>query len=169
MSATEKLIKLYQQEPLLKGITLTSKNIKDAVFYVDELANCKKCKGLEFCKNKICGIKPVFDGDNIRYEACSFKVIEENKHNVDITFASNYIKDASLSDFTTDTVVRQKAHQYALKFLANTKKLASGLYITGNFGTGKTYFLSALANELAQKGVKSILVFMPFFTKAQFR
>ena len=78
MSATEKLIELYRKEPLLKGVTLTSKNIKDAIFYVDEVSNCKKCKGLEFCKNKICGIKPVFDGENILYEACKYKVIEDN-------------------------------------------------------------------------------------------
>lgn len=161
MSATEKLIQLYQKEPLLKGVTLTSKNIKDAVFYVDEVSNCKKCKGLEFCKNKICGIKPVFDGENISYEACQYKVIEDNKLNVDTTFASNYIKNATLSNFALTSVVREKAYNYALKILDNVKKLPNGLYLRGNFGTGKTYFLSALANELAQKGVKTILVFMP--------
>lgn len=161
MSATEKLIKLYQEEPLLKGFKLTSKNIKDAVFYVDELSNCKKCKGLEFCKNKIRGIKPLFDGENISYEACSYKILEEKKNNVDTTFASNYIKDATLQSFDTTTDIRAKAYQYAQKVLSSGKKLPEGLYIYGNFGTGKTYFLSALANELAQKDIKSILVFMP--------
>ena len=161
MSATEKLIKLYQNEPLLKGITLTSKNIKEAVFYVDELANCKKCKGIEFCKNRITGIKPAFDGENISYEACSYQIVESKKNNVDITFASNYIKDATLAKFETNSVVREKAYAYAQKVLSSGKKLPSGLYIYGNFGTGKTYFLSALANELAQKDIKSIIVFMP--------
>ena len=161
MSATEKLIELYQKEPLLKGVTLTRKNIKDAVFYVDEVSNCKKCKGLEFCKNKICGIKPVFDGENILYESCQYKVIEDNKLNVDTTFASNYIKNARLSDFATTNVVREKAYEYAIKVLTSKKILSTGLYIYGNFGTGKTYFLSALANEFAQKGIKSIIVFMP--------
>ena len=161
MSATEKLIELYRKEPLLKGVTLTSKNIKDAVFYVDEVSNCKKCKGLEFCKNKICGIKPVFDGENISYEACQYKVIEDNKLNVDTTFASNYIKNARLSDFATTNVVREKVYDYATKVLTSKKLASTGLYIYGNFGTGKTYFLSALANEFAQKGIKTILVFMP--------
>ena len=161
MSATEKLIKLYQNEPLLKEFTLTSKNIKEAVFYVDELSNCKKCKGIAFCKNKLTGIKPTFDGENIKYEACEYKIIEERKYNVNITFASNYIKDANLQNFDTSTAVRGKMLAYAEKFMASGKKFPSGLYIYGNFGTGKTYFLSALANELAQKNIKSIIVFMP--------
>ena len=99
MNATDKLIELYQSNPLLKNIKLNSKNIKDAVFYVDELTNCKTCKGVEFCQNKIAGIKPVFDGETLTYTACEYKLIEERKLNVDTTFASNYIKDANFNDF----------------------------------------------------------------------
>ena len=161
MSATEKLIKLYQDEPLLKGITLTSKNIKSAVFYVEELHNCKKCKGLEHCKNSICGIRPKFDGENITYEPCEYKVVEEKKYNVDTTFASNYVMDATLASFALDSDARVKVYEYANKVLASGKKMMPGLYIYGQYGTGKTYFLSALANELAQKDIKSIIVFMP--------
>ena len=161
MNATEKLIKLYQNEPLLKEYTLTSKNIKEAIFYVDELSNCAKCKGIAFCKNKIIGIRPTFDGENIQYEACEYQLIEERKNNVDVTFASNYIKDASLASFDPSNEIRAKALAYAEKVVASPKKLVSGLYIYGQYGTGKTYFLSALANELAQKNVKSIIVFMP--------
>ena len=161
MSATEKLIELYKKDPLLSKFTLTEKNIKNAVFYVDELNNCKKCKGLEFCKNTICGIKPNFDGENISYESCEYKLIEERKFNVDTTFASNYVKDATLELFDISTDARVKSHAYAQKVVASGKKMLPGLYIYGQYGTGKTYFLSALANELAQVGVKSIIVFMP--------
>ena len=45
MSAKEKLLEIYKNNSLLKGINLTEENIMDAVFYVDELTNCKKCKG----------------------------------------------------------------------------------------------------------------------------
>ena len=161
MSATEKLIELYKKDPLLSKFTLTDKNIKNAVFYADELNNCKKCKGLEFCKNTICGIKPKFDGENISYEACEYKLIEERKFNVDTTFASNYVKDATLEDFDISTDSRTKCLAYAQKVIASGKSMLPGLYIYGKYGTGKTYFLSALANELAQVGIKSIIVFMP--------
>lgn len=161
MSATEKLIELYQSNPLLKNIKLSSKNIKEAVFYVDVVTNCKKCKGLEHCKNNIQGIKPSFDGENLSYTPCEYKLIEEKKHNVDTTFASNYIKDANLNDFDISTSSRTKVLSYAQKVLSSGKKMPSGLYIYGQYGSGKTYFLSALANELAQNNVKSIIVFMP--------
>ena len=160
MSATEKLIELYQSNPLLKNIKLNSKNIKDAVFYVDELTNCKTCKGIEFCQNKIAGIKPEFDGQTLTYTSCEYKLIEERKLNVDTTFASNYIKDANLNDFDISTSVRVKLLSYA-NDVVTKNNFSKGLYICGKYGSGKTYFLSALANELAQKNVKSIIVFMP--------
>ena len=79
MSASNKLIELYKTEPLLKGITLTEKNIKDAVFYVDEISNCQNCPGLSSCKNKIKGIQPEFNGESITYKSCSYALIEEKK------------------------------------------------------------------------------------------
>lgn len=161
MSATEKLIKLYKDEPLLKEFTLTEKNIKDAVFYVDELSNCRKCKSLEACKNRSRGIKPIFDGNEIKYTSCQYALIEAKKSNVNTIFASNYIVDASFASFDISTDVRVKALAYAQRVINAGKKMPSGLYIYGNFGSGKTYFLSALANELAQKDIKSIMVFMP--------
>lgn len=38
-----------------------------------------------------------------------------------------------------------------------------GYYLTGKFGVGKTYLLGALANALAQRGIKSTLVHFPTF------
>ena len=160
MSASNKLIELYKNEPLLKGIKLTEKNIKEAVFYVDELSNCQNCSGLACCKNKIVGIKPEFNGENITYKSCDYALVEQKKRNVDTLFASNYLLDASLDDFDLSTNARVKALEYANKVLSS-KELPQGLYIYGTFSTGKTYFLSALANALAQKDIKSIVVFMP--------
>ena len=160
MSASLKLIELYKNEPLLKGIKLTEKNIKDAVIYVDEVSNCKKCKGISHCKNKIVGIKPEFDGENLTYASCHYSLIEQKKKNVDTSFASNYIVDATLDKFDISTNARVKALDYANKVL-NSSKLPQGLYLYGTFSTGKTYFISALANALAQNDIKSIIVFMP--------
>ena len=161
MSAKEKLLELYKNNSLLKGINLTEENIMDAVFYVDELTNCKKCKGLAECKNKTLGIKPIFDGNELKYTSCDYQLIETRKGNVNTSYASNYVWDAKLDKFDTSTDARSKVLTYAKSIVENPKKIKQGLYIYGNFGTGKTYLLSALANELAQKGIKSIMVFMP--------
>ena len=40
-----------------------------------------------------------------------------------------------------------------------------GLYLYGQFGIGKSYLLSAIANELAEINVKSVLVFVPEFMR----
>ena len=40
-----------------------------------------------------------------------------------------------------------------------------GLYLHGNFGSGKTYLIAALFNELAKKGVKSAIVYFPEFLR----
>ena len=161
MSAKEKLIELYKNNSLLKDITLTPNNIMDAVFYVDELTNCKKCKGLSECKNKTLGIKPIFVDDELKYIACDYQLIESRKKNVNTIFASNYVVDASLEKFDISTEARVKVLTYVRGIIENPNKLKQGLYIYGSFGTGKTYFLSALANELAQKNITSIIVFMP--------
>ena len=161
MSAKEKLIELYKNNPLLKDINLTEENIMDAVYYVDELANCKKCKSLENCKNKTKGIVPVFVDGELKYTSCKYQEIESKRANVNSVFASNYVMDATLEKFETNTEARVKVLAYAKDVVENTKKMKQGLYMYGNFGTGKTYFLSALANDLAQKDIKSIIVFMP--------
>ena len=40
-----------------------------------------------------------------------------------------------------------------------------GLYLTGNFGCGKTYLVVATFNELAKKGIKSAVIFWPEFIR----
>lgn len=161
MSAKQKLIELYKNNSLLKNIELTEENIMDAVYYIDEISNCKKCKSLESCKNKTKGIMPVFDGGELKYSSCEYQNIESRKGNVNSVFASNYLSDASFDKFDISTPARVKVLSYAKSVVDSAKSNKQGLYIYGNFGTGKTYFLSALANELAQKNVKSIIVFMP--------
>lgn len=166
MNDLEILIQELKNDPLLKGFELTKNNICNAVFYLDEIKNCKSCKGIFECKNKVSGIKPNFDGENITYTPCKYLVHKQNSLNVNSSFASNYLADASFKNFKTNTEARKKALEYGLQFIkSSVNKLPKGLYIYGNFGTGKTYFLSALANELAQEKISSIIIFMPDFSR----
>ena len=41
-----------------------------------------------------------------------------------------------------------------------------GLYLTGSFGSGKTYLIAALLNEMAKKKVPSALVYYPEFLRS---
>ena len=40
-------------------------------------------------------------------------------------------------------------------------KKGKGLYLSGSFGSGKTYLIAALFNELAKKDINSALVYYP--------
>ena len=68
--------------------------------------------------------------------------------------------------------VKDKNRHSAIKWIQNFIKsyeknpYQKGLYLYGNFGVGKSYFISALFNELAKKDVKSVIVFWPDFLRS---
>lgn len=140
-----------------------------------ELENCMKCKGLSFCKNEVNGYcnLPEVDGDGITfsYKACRYKQkdIEKNKYkeNLNLFDMPTVLKDARIKDIYTDDSSRTEAIKYILHFLENYKKEdLKGLYLHGNFGTGKTYLIAALFNELAKNGEKSAIIYFPEFLRS---
>lgn len=74
-----------------------------------------------------------------------------------------YIQDASLSKFEVSNEEREKAYKLSADFLQNYQKdkYAKGLFIYGKYATGKSYLLSAIAQELAEKNVSVLFVYMP--------
>jgi len=91
------------------------------------------------------------------------KAIKENLE----TFESDiYISDANLDDFVILDSYHEKAINYAKRYFKDPKKHSMGMYIYGPYGTGKSFFLSGLANELTKLGVKVVFVFMPDFVRS---
>ena len=77
------------------------------------------------------------------------------------------ILDASMKNIYTDDKNRLEAIKWLTTFIKkyeNNEK-CKGLYLAGNFGCGKTYLVSAMFNELAKKGVKSVIVYYPEFLR----
>jgi primosomal protein DnaI len=74
-----------------------------------------------------------------------------------------YIQNASLAFFEVFNDERMKAYEVAKDFLDNYRRdrYAKGLYIYGKNATGKSYLLSAIAQELAQKNITVLFVYMP--------
>ena len=132
-----------------------------------ECSNCKGCNGLSECKNKVRGfvLTPVKNKNIISfsYIGCEYTKKEEYKENVVLFDISKEIKDASLSSVFRDDKNRveilKKIMSYYNNFFTDNKD--KGIYLYGSFGTGKTYLISALLNELAKKGVKSTVVHVP--------
>lgn len=94
---------------------------------------------------------------------------QAKKDRVQKMYMPKFIEHASLENYYTDgeysTSGRLAAFDAATKFLKEypRKQFTPGLYLSGSFGVGKTYLLGAIANELADQGIKSTLVHFPTF------
>lgn len=147
-------------------------NLEDAFL---ECQNCKGCKSLESCKNKVVGYRytPTAKEKIITFEyvACDkeLKSEEENayKKNLELFDINQDIKDASFKEVYKDDKARLPILKYFKDFMSNYKEedKPKGVYLHGSFGSGKTYLIAALFNELAKKGIRSILIYYPEFLR----
>ena len=141
----------------------------------EEYCNCKNCKSILECKNKIEGyayLPKVCNNELVfKYKRCKYKKLldEEIKYlnNINVIGSSIYLKDAKMKDIYTNDKNRYKTISWIKDFITNypNDKHLKGLYLCGNFGCGKTYLLSAMLNELAKKGYKSSIIFWPEFLR----
>lgn len=132
---------------------------------VVEQENCKKCKSLAACKNETPGfaysVRKKDKSLEFYLEACSYYKKEEYKENVKLFDLPLSLKNADLKDVYTDDKNRMKALRAINKFLKDYSKNPKGIFLSGSFGSGKTYLLAALFNEMAKQGVSSIIVHTP--------
>ena len=133
---------------------------------VSELQNCKDCKGLNFCKNKYNGhvYYPIKYKDIIEFEykPCKFYKKDKKKNNTIFFETPLLLRNASLSDIWSEKE-RNNILKYIKEFLSKkmNNEPVKGLYLTGSFGSGKSYIISALLNELSMKGYKTVNVYYP--------
>lgn len=141
----------------------------------NEYSNCKKCKNILECKNKVIGyayLPRIQDEELIfSYKPCKYKekIVNDTKHlkNIYMLGVNNYITDACIENIYKEDKNRHETIKWILNFLKTYEKDKNqkGLYLSGSFGCGKTYLISALFNELAKKGYKSSIIFWPEFLR----
>ena len=134
-----------------------------------ELKNCSRCKGLSYCKNAVKGhvYFPTVTKDFIEFSYKSCKYFKEKKKNNTIFFETpKMLMNASLSELITEKE-RANILKYIKDFLKKkvNGETVKGLYLSGSFGSGKSYILSALLNELSNKGFKTVNVYYPSLLK----
>ena len=138
-----------------------------------ECKNCKKCKGLDTCKNENVGY--VYTPNKMKntisfsYDACEYEKErikrDAYKDNIDLFEMPLDIQNATFKDLYKGSRSRIPILNYCKEFMTNYLKgeRVKGIYLTGSFGSGKTYLIAALFNELAKKNVKSVSVYFPDF------
>jgi primosomal protein DnaI len=145
--------------------------------FIEQSKNCKECPSLLGCKNLLQGYHPrlVIQGRviDLQYEKCPNKEAHDERKKHESLIKSMYIpKDILEAQFENieveiDETSRLKAISLAQDFVEqyNSGKRPKGLYLYGSFGVGKTYFLGAIANELASQRISSMLVYVPEFMR----
>lgn len=141
-----------------------------------ELDHCKKCKNILECKNSYTGhvFYPNLLNDNLvfDYVPCKYKkeLDERNqyKSNIYLFEVPKEIKEASMKNIDLDDPDRFQIIKWLKNFLDNYRPGTGikGLYLTGNFGCGKTYLISAALNELAKKDHKIAIIYYPEFLRS---
>ena len=85
------------------------------------------------------------------------------KELIDTLGTDNFILDVHIDDFDTFSDERKKALAYAKEFLDDfrDKKYPKGMLLVGKYRTGKTFLLSAIANELIKLNSSVLFVYFP--------
>ena len=158
----------FKREDLIKYTT----TLEECAY---EYANCKKCPGLEACKNKItgyCYLPKVVEGLlEFSYKPCKYKIKESKKNkyqnNIIVYNVPKEIKEASFSKIYKTDKKRYNCIIWLTEFMEKYKEDTNqkGLFLSGNFGCGKTYLISAMFNELAKENIKSAIIFWPEFLR----
>lgn len=140
-----------------------------------EFSHCKNCKKLSECKNQVKGYcyYPEKENNTLNFSYIMCKKLkkqeEDNKYLTNIYYydVNEEIKKASFKDLYKDDVNRVPVLKYITDFIKkyNNNEKVKGLYLNGSFGSGKTYLIAALFNDMAKKNVKCAIVYYPEFLR----
>lgn len=168
-------VQRYMQE---QNIELTEEKIENSlsellIFY-DHYFKCEKSHRLDDCQQQYPGFRPeLVDAGNrlhLVYRPCPARLEWEKKQAVSCKIRAFYLPKAMLEasvaqlDLSTDGGDgRNQAIHFCFSFASayDGKTFRKGAYLYGPFGVGKTYILSAMANELAKKGFEVGFVYLP--------
>lgn len=143
--------------------------------YINQSHTCCKSQGTDQCTNYLNGFIPTISIRNqkaeLNYVPCHQKLIEEEQREVQRMLRSFHmspdILQANLANMDMNTKSRLQIAEFATDFLnvykATNELPRKGLYLHGLYGTGKTYILGALANELIKLKIQTAIVFVPEF------
>ncbi|MFA5035869.1 MAG: primosomal protein DnaI [Candidatus Izemoplasmatales bacterium] len=150
----------------LKHDTITD-GINQLLTFKESKDTCNQCQGLYECKLNYLGMQPrlvMYDSEiALDYGKCRYNTSDESRSKIDAMYVPRKVFNADFSDFDLIGSSRKEIQKYMLEFLHDYSKTnpKKGLYLSGLFGSGKTYILAAMANELAKKNFNIIFAYYP--------
>ncbi|MHC0037405.1 primosomal protein DnaI [Pseudoneobacillus sp. C159] len=152
---------------------MLEKNLIKLYEYSSQSKECEKCTDLSNCQNMLQGFSPKLvilrQSIDLEYHRCPRKIMFDERLKNEKLIQSLYVpKDilkASFANLYIDesTPKRIDAIDKATSFVEKypTGQTVKGLYFYGKFGVGKSYLLGAIANQLAEKQISSMIVYFP--------
>ena len=134
------------------------------------LKKCKGCKGLNECSSDLNGyvLYPTVENNRLEFTYIPCKYKKKENHNVSYFDAPSAIKDASMKEIKATGAERIEVIKYMKKLIDEYSKDSKikGIYLHGSFGSGKSYLMSALVNELSKKyNLNAIIMYYPALLK----
>lgn len=142
--------------------------------YMTQSIRCSDCQSYAACKNMLKGYSPILEvvqGEiHLAYEKCQNHLLYDKQAEKQDLMKSLYIPREILQAEFEDLIItpeRRQAFNAVDDFLNKTEKALPerGIFFTGNFGVGKTYFLGAIANRLKTFNLSSMIIYMPEFVR----
>ncbi|WP_100402135.1 primosomal protein DnaI [Bacillus sp. FJAT-42315] len=168
----QQFIKEHEQEI---SSNVINKNLMKLYEYKSQSFSCDKCPNLDGCINVVKGFEPKLvwrqGAIDIDYHRCRSKIRDDEKRKneklIDSIYVPKDILHATFTNLDLQDPDRWQAIETAQKFTEAYKKdqHTKGLYIHGSFGVGKSYLLGAIANDLAEINVSSLIVYFPEFIR----
>ncbi len=174
----EKLLAKYPE--LDEGVLRL--NLNRVYQYVTEFKSCSNCPGLDLCPNDFEGHYTLLHAETIngntqmydRKVSCKKFLARQTEEQIRSRIRSFYVDDKALrrvyssDEILTKDMERAKAVGQLLRYIDRTKEQGlqqEGLYLAGRFGTGKTFLMCYLLQELAKAGYSGVIVYMPDFVE----
>lgn len=155
---------------LAKNTNLTEKEIKNNLSSLmdtlTELNNCQNCPGLNNCPNYVKGYVyyPKKSESKVTFNYIPCKNLKSYEKGMESKNSQNILASARMKDIDIKDKKRVELIKWLKSFYDNydpTKK-NKGLYLHGSFGSGKTFLIYALLNELEkEKKIKYEGVYFP--------
>lgn len=173
-------IQYFKQHPDLIYF-LSSHSISDEMMvtsfnhfyqYIEEKENCRQCSSLEGCPNMLHGHSTVLTVQNgqiqISLRKCKKLIRKETEDYKKELFRSQYVPEDLLQATFRDirpTPGQEDGLAAILEFCKNyvPGSKQKGIYLYGPLGVGKSHMMAAAANKLAEKGISTLMIYVPDF------
>jgi len=173
-------VQWFEQNEELKQLMVTNNISKEAVIssltqlyqYLEEKQNCSNCPGLNQCPNLLKGHFTNLEYTNEQFYStlakCDKQRQMEQEELRNRLFRSQYIPHNMLK-VTFKNIDQTKGREdaftalleFCLTYQSNSNQ--KGIYLYGPLGVGKSHMMAAAANKLAEKGVSTLMIYVPDF------